>query len=253
MFIDTSILGNIIIVLMRPKFPENIGAAARSAFNMGISHLVVVREEMPDHEAMAKMATHKAVHLVDNMEIHKTLEDALAPFSYVVGTTARRGRQRGSERSPRQVVNDIAEIIPKNKVAFLFGPEDSGLSNDDLKHCQMTSAIPTADFSSLNLAQAVAIHCYEIYLGLIHDHKDIEPSPQYASTFELEGMFSHVEEALLKVDFLHEKNHTYWMNNIRQFLGKIRLSSKDSNIIRGICRQFLWYQRQAREHNKNTG
>ncbi len=63
-FIDTSILGNIGIVLMQPKFPENIGAAARSAFNMGISRIIVVRDEVPDHDAMAKMATHKAVQPV---------------------------------------------------------------------------------------------------------------------------------------------------------------------------------------------
>lgn len=253
MFIDTPILNNIGIVLMQPKFPENVGAAARSAFNMGISSLSIVSDTRPNNEAMAKMATHKAAHLLDTMEIHANLEDALAPFSYVVGTTARRGRQRGLEQSPRQVVCEIAEIVPNNKVAFLFGPENCGLTNDELKYCQMTSAIPTADFSSLNLAQAVAIHCYEIYHGLIHDHKDIEPSPQYATSFELEGMYHHVEKALLKIHFLQEKNHSYWMNNIRQFLGKIRLSSKDSNIIRGICRQFLWYQGQVKEQNNNTG
>jgi tRNA/rRNA methyltransferase len=253
MSIDTSILGNIGIVLMQPKFPENIGAAARSAFNMGISRLTIVRDELPDRESMTKMATHKARHLIDNMEIHMNLEDALADFNYVIGTTARRGRQRGKNHNPRQVISKIADIVPNNKVAFLFGPEDSGLTNEELKYCHMTSSIPTADFSSLNLAQAVAIHCYEIYHGLIHDHKDTEPSPQYASTFELEGMYSHVEKALIQVNFLQEKNHTYWMNNIRQFLGKIRLSSKDSNIIRGICRQFIWYQGHTKEHNNNTG
>ncbi len=151
------------------------------------------------------------------------------------------------------MISKIADIIPNNKVAFLFGPEDSGLTNEELKYCHMTSSIPTADFSSLNLAQAVAILCYELHYGLIYDRKDVFPSPKYASTFELEGMYNHVEEALLKIDFLHEKNHTFWMNNIRQFLGKIRLSSKDSNIIRGICRQFLWYQGQVKEHNNNTG
>ncbi len=253
MFIDTSILNNVGIVLMQPKFPENIGAAARSAFNMGISRLIIVRDDMPEREIMAKMATHKAAHIIDNLEIYKNLGDALAPFSYVIGTTARRGRQRGSEQSPRQIVRNITEIIPNNKVAFLFGPENRGLTNDDLKYCQMTSAIPTADFTSLNLAQAVAIHCYEIYHGLIHDHKDTEPAPQYATNFELEGMYSHVEDALLQINFLEEKNHTYWMNNIRQFLGKIRLSSKDSNIIRGVCRQFLWHQGHNKEHNNNTG
>jgi tRNA/rRNA methyltransferase len=242
MRINTSFLTHIAIVLVHPKFPENIGAAARIAWNMGITRLIVVSETMPDYEAMTRMATHKAVHLIDRMEIHSRLQDALAPFTIVIGTTARRGRQRILEKTPRDIVAEILPQIASNQIAILFGPENCGLSNDELKYCQMTSAIPTADFSSLNLAQAVAIHCYELYYGIIHARKNMQPVPQYASSFELEGMYSHIEDALLKINFLHEKSHTYWMNNIRQFLGRIRLSSKDTSIIRGICRQFLWYQ-----------
>lgn len=251
MHTDSSILNNIAIVLVQPKFAENIGAAARSAYNMGLSRLILVRNEMPNYEDMAKMATHNAVHLIDSMEIHSNIADALAPFSYIVGTTARRGRQRGSERSPRQIIGNMLNIIPNNQAAFIFGPENCGLTNDELKFCHATSVIPTADFSSLNLAQAVGIHCYELYHGLVHERKDIDPSPQIASSFELEGMYNHVEQALVKITFLEEKNHNYWMNNIRRFLGRLQLSSKESNIIRGICRRFLWYQGQSENnHNK---
>ncbi len=244
---DTSILDNVAIVLVHPKFPENIGAAARSAFNMGLSRLILVADEEPEHQAMAKMATHKAVHVIDNMEIHQNLEEALAPFAYIVGTTARRGRQRGSERSPRQIIPELSDFLPNNQAAFMFGPENTGLSNDELKYCHAVSAIPTADFSSLNLAQAVAIHCYELYYGLIHQKKDLAPVPQCATSFELEGMYRHVEAALTEISFLEKKNHTYWMNNIRKFLGKMQLSSKESNIIRGICRQFMRYQEHYEE------
>lgn len=250
MSIDTSILDNVAIVLVHPKFPENIGAAARSAFNMGFSRLILISDKEPDRQAMAKMATHKAVHVIDNMEIHQSLEKALAPFAYIVGTTARRGRQRGSERSPRQIIPELAEFLPNNQAAFMFGPEDTGLTNDELKYCQTVSAIPTADFSSLNLAQAVAIHCYELYQCLIHEKKDLDPVAQCATSFELEGMYRHVEEALVEISFLEEKNHAYWMNNIRKFLGRMQLSSKESNIIRGICRQFIRYQEHHEErHN----
>ena len=133
-------------------------------------------------------------------------------------------------------------LLQKNKIAFLFGPEDRGLTNDDLKYCHYTSSIPPADFSSLNLAQAVAIHCYELYYAIVEETRDAAAAPEYASTFQLEGMYEHVEEALLKIDFLNEKSHNYWMRNIRQFLGRIRLTKKDANIVRGICRQFLWFQ-----------
>jgi tRNA/rRNA methyltransferase len=92
-------LDNITIVLMAPKYPENIGAAARCALNMGISRLAVVSVTAPDREKMLKMATHKAAHLIDNLNCFTNLAEALAPFSHVVGTTARQGRKRRIENS----------------------------------------------------------------------------------------------------------------------------------------------------------
>lgn len=239
---DTALLSHVAIVLVRPKFPENIGSAARAAFNMGIGRLILVRDSLPEREPMAKMATHKAAHLLDNMELHATLEEALRPFSVIAGTTARLGKKRTLERTPREVVAAVIPDLPNNQLAIMFGPEDTGLTNEELKFCQYISSIPTADFSSLNLAQAIAIHCYELYYQIVHAPKAFEPKPHIASSFELEGMYQHVEQALLRIDFLEEKSHTYWMNIVRQFLGRIRLTSKEAKIIRGICRQFLWYQ-----------
>ena len=244
MIVPSHLLDNVSVVLKKPKYPGNIGAAARSCYNMGISRLIIVRDEYPDGGEMAKMATHKAAHLLDTMEMHGSLEEALAPFAFVVGTTARLGRKRTVERPPREIIADILPLLENNRIALLFGPEDRGLSNDDLKYCQYTSCIPTAEFASLNLAQAVAIHCYELYYAVVEKTREKAAAPNYASTFELEGMYQHIENALLKIDFLHEKSHNYWMRNIRQFLGRVRLTAKDANIVRGICRQFLWHQDQ---------
>jgi tRNA/rRNA methyltransferase len=242
MTVSRSLLDNAAVVLKAPKYPGNIGAAARSCYNMGISKLIVVGENYPDYEPMAQMATHNATHLLETMEFHAELSKALEPFAFVVGTTARLGRKRTAEQTPRDAIEQVLPLLHKNKIAFLFGPEDRGLTNDDLKYCHYTSSIPTADFSSLNLAQAVAIHCYELYYAIVEETRDAAAAPEYASTFQLEGMYEHVEEALLKIDFLNEKSHNYWMRNIRQFLGRIRLTKKDANIVRGICRQFLWFQ-----------
>jgi len=242
-----TMLANLAVVLKQPKYAENIGATARMCFNMGISELILVRDEAPTYEDMAKMATHKAVHLIDTMQRHTNLEEALAPFSFVVGTTARLGRKRTMERPPRDIIEEIIPLLAHNKIAFLFGPEDRGLTNDDLKFCQYTSCIPTAEFASLNLAQAVAIHCYELYYAIVEMSREEAAEPEYASTFQLEGMYRHVQEALLRIDFLDKKSQHYWMRNIRQFLGRVRLSSKEANIIRGICRQFLWHQENHRD------
>jgi tRNA/rRNA methyltransferase len=237
-------LDNIAIVLMEPKYPENIGAAARCAFNMGISRLIVVGNEAPDNEKMLKMATHKAAHLIDALQRYTDLAVALAPFSHVVGTTARQGRKRHVENSPRFVLDTILPLLENNRVALLFGPENRGLTNENLKHCQTTVTIPTADFSSLNLAQAVAILCYEIYWGIMYSGKDVQPRPKLATSHELEGMYEHVEELLNRIGFLRTNDSSYWIRNIRKFLGRIGLRSKEARIIRGFCRQFLWYDGQ---------
>ena len=243
----SDLLSHLAIVLVHPKFAENVGAAARVAYNMGIERLIVVRDQSPDYEAMAKMATHKAAHLLETMPVYSSLAEAIASFPLVVGTTARHGRQRVLERSPRQIVHAVLDDLPENDVAILFGPEDTGLTNEDLKYCQLLSTIPTAGFSSLNLAQAVAIHCYEFFYALAYEPRAIASKPRLADSHELEGMYAHVEEALVRIDFLQENNHAYWMNNIRQFFSRMRLGKKDAKIIRGICRQFIWYQENRRQ------
>lgn len=241
-----TLLDNAAIVLLAPKYPENIGAAARVAMNMGISRLVVVRDEEPDQEKMLKMATHVAAQIIETMELHPSLEQALAPFSWVVGTTARCGRKRRIENTPRKMADTLLPLLPKNRIALLFGPEHRGLTNDDLKYCQLTVTIPTADFSSLNLAQAVAILCYELYCATLAGGH-VRPAPKLAATHELEGMYLHMEQLLNTIGFLKTEDSTYWMRNIRRFLGRIGLRAKEARMIRGFCRQFLWHEGRRQE------
>ena len=241
-------LDNLAIVLMAPKYPENIGAAARCAVNMGISRLIIVRKEAPDKEKMLKMATHKAAHLIQHLVHFDNLQDALTPFSHVVGTTARHGRKRFVENSPRHMPDTILPLLEHNQVALLFGPEHRGLTNDDLKYCQTIVTIQTANFSSLNLAQAVAILCYELYWGIMYSGKINQSGPKLANSYELEGMYEQVENLLDRIGFLNTNDPTYWMRNIRHFLGRVGLRPKEARIIRGFCRQFLWHEEN---HKKN--
>ncbi|MEJ2691233.1 MAG: RNA methyltransferase [Deltaproteobacteria bacterium] len=240
-------LDNLAIVLCRPKFPENIGAAARVAHNMGISRLHVVCNQTLDGEKIRRMATHNAAALIDNMQVHRRLGDSLAPFARVIGTTTRHGRQRRLVRNPREMAQLLVPQLTANKVALLFGPEDKGLSNDDLKYCQMTVTIPTAGFSSLNLAQAVAILCYELHFGLLESLAcgPLHPEPKLAETREIEGMYQHLEKTLCRIGFLQPDKHDYWMRNIRQFLGRLELRAKEVRLIRGLCRQFLWHEEKG--------
>lgn len=229
------------IILVHPKFPENIGATARIAFNFGISRLIVVSPEPYDQERMLKMATHKAAHLIRDMQYCTSTAEAAAPFHFIVGTTARQGKKRLEDQSPREVMAQLIPLMPGNRIALMFGQESTGLSNEDLDFCQFASTIPTASFASLNLAQAVAIHVYELYTALHPNPFAALPKSEFANSYDLEGMYEHIEEALSTITFLRDTNHSYWMRNVRQFLGRVRLKKKEASMIRGICRKLLWY------------
>jgi tRNA/rRNA methyltransferase len=136
---------------------------------------------------------------------------------------------------------EIAPLAGNNRIALMFGPENTGLTNSELDLCQFTSTIPTADFSSINLAQAVAIHCYELAMAITAASTRPLPDSDFANSFELEGMYDHIEQTLATITFLDEQNTTFWMRNIRQFLSRLRLKKKEASMIRGLCRKFLWH------------
>ncbi len=233
------------IILVGPRYPENIGATARIAYNFGLSGLTIVSDKEFDRERMAKMATHKAAHLIENMRTVKTTREAAEPFNLIIGTTARLGRQRQRVDNPRIIMDKAARLYVQDKIqiGLMFGPENSGLTNDDLDLCQLLSTIPTADFSSLNLAQAVAIHCYELYMAIPKTEQPLSSNIEYANSFDLEGMYDHIQEALTEITFIEGENKTYWMKSIRNFLGRVRLSKKEATIIRGVCRKFIWHNK----------
>jgi tRNA/rRNA methyltransferase len=230
---------NMAIVLHEPHYPENIGAAARAAKNMGISRILLVNPIECDMERVLKMATHNAEDVVTRMEIYDRLEDALAPFGYVVGTTARIGSHRQGLKHPRQVADELIEISQKNRVAVLFGTESCGLANEHLRYCDALVNIPTADFSSINLAQSVMIMVYEIFCAA-SERK--EPSiPRLATHRELEAMYTHLKDVLTRINFINPENPDYWMASIRRFFSRMHLRAVDIRLIRGICRQIDWY------------
>jgi tRNA/rRNA methyltransferase len=244
-------LENVAFVLYCPHFPENIGAAARAIKNMGIRRLLVVRPFDCDLTRILKMATHNAEDIVLDMEVHDDLADALAPFSHVVGTTARTGSHRQTLKSPARLAEELIPITQNNQVAILFGPESSGLSGLELKYCQSLVTIPTADFTSLNLAQAVMIIAYEIFLAAAEAPKSFVP--RLANTHELEGMYAHLHETLARISFINPENPEYWMMSVRRFFGRIGLRAREVRMIRGICRQIVWYgNRHARQEQGET-
>jgi tRNA/rRNA methyltransferase len=242
----TPYLEQVAIVLYRPRIPENIGAAARAACNMGISRISVVSPQNPDHDRIFKMATHSAAHLIESMQVYADLAKALEAFHYVVGTTARTGGHRKEIKTPREMAEMLIPISAQNQVALLFGPEDRGLTNAQLRYCHALVTIPTSGFSSLNLAQAVMILCYELLLVACPQPME-RFVPRLANRRELDEMYAHLEETLLKINFIHPGNRESGMQNVRRFLSRVGLRTRDVKVIRGICRQIDWYTQRRLE------
>jgi tRNA/rRNA methyltransferase len=201
-----------------------------------LESLFVVVHEYPDMEEMKKRATHVASDIVENMRYFYRLDEALSGFNYIVGTTSRLGSARGPVIQPREMAKQIADISQNNRVAILFGPEDAGLNNDELKYCHLLVTIPTSDeLKSINLSHAVMILCYEIFTARTPSPNRF--TPKLATSFELEGMYDHLKEMLVKINYINPENPDYWMTNIRRFLSRTKLFSKEAQIIRGICRK----------------
>jgi len=233
------ILENISIILHMPRYPENIGAAARAMRNMGLNRLVVVKPENYDVEKILKMATHVASDVVNSIEIFDSLEEAVSTLNYLIGCTARLGKQRQVIRNPSAVAEEMIQISKNNRVGVVFGPEDRGLANEDTRLCDALVNIPTAGFSSLNLAQAVMVMCYEMFIA--GQKKPVQFNPRLANRHELEGMYEQIKDILVKISFINSGNPDYWLNNFRKFFSRMGLLAKEVSIIRGLCRQINWY------------
>ena len=232
-------LDHVTVVLQKPRYPENIGSAARAMCNMGIGQLRVVAPENFDLAKIQALATHAAADVVDRIERFEDLGTALAPFQYVVGTTARTGGQRRVIDSPARLARELIAISRENQVALVFGPEDRGLTNEDTRLCHSLVTIPTADFSSLNLAQAVMVLCYELARAGRPEGGGF--SPRMATRHELDGMFDQLREILVRISFINAENPDYWLNNLRRFFTRLQLRAGEVAIIRGLCRQVDWY------------
>lgn len=230
------------IVLYKPKYAGNVGSVARAAKNMGINKIIVVGTTGLDRETMEQRATHLAADVLDQIVYADSIEAALGNFNYVVGTTARLGKARGPFVSPRAAAQKIADLSQKNKIALLFGPEDTGLANEQLRLCQSVVTIPTSrEFTSLNLSQAVLILCYEIFISSQSEARQEEAEPKRALSSETEGMYRQIKELLGRIGFLNPENPEYWMLDLRRFFSRAGLMSREVKIIRGICRQLDWY------------
>jgi len=269
-------LQNITIVLVRPQFAGNIGSVCRAMKNMGLDKLILVAPEQDPLSPEGKMMATSAKDLLQKAKVFPSLEEALLGFRWIAGTSARKGRNRGPFISPREICPEIISHARSIPVAILFGPEDRGLTNKELAPCQALISMPThPNLSSLNLAQAVLLLSYELYLTTlaemwnadcrlrnfevaesenaecgIRNEKRVSRDeacsssgllPPLAEFQKVEKMYAHLEALLLRIGFLDPKNPKRIMHTLRRIFGRAKLCDRDVAVLRGIFRQLEWY------------
>ncbi len=240
-------LENICIILVGTKHPGNIGSAARAMFNMGLDQLILASPQCVINDESYRLAK-AGKGVLDSAQICKDLKSALRNIRLLVGTTGKSGGYRAPAYSLRSRVPRILDQAAQQKIGILFGPEDTGLVDDDLRLCQMLIRIPTRyKANSINLSQAVMIVCYELWMGSLG--REPERTPKLASLEQIEAMYVQLEEALLKIGFLQDQNARHMMLRLRQLFGRAGLKVSDVGILRGIARQLGWFAGKQRHRD----
>ena len=232
-------VANLRIVLVRPQYSGNIGGVARAMGNFGVHDLALVNPA-PVHRQQAEMMAVHAREILDAMRIHTSLRTAIADCGLVIGTTRRPGLYRQHVVSLRRSAPAVVAATRANRVALVFGPEDSGLSNEDLRCCHQLLTIPTdSTYASLNVAQAVLLCCSEIFLAAQNGGENSASPLAVAERQEL--MYEKLKNALLKIGFLHKDNPEHIMLALRRIFGRAGLEERDVRILLGMARQIEWY------------
>lgn len=233
-------LTNIRVVLARPIYGGNLGAVCRAMKNMGLADLALVQPApgLDFHEAH-KYALH-AEDVLDARRQFDSVREAVADCAVVAATSGQKGLYRSHAKSPREIAPRLLEAAQQHKVALLFGPENHGLSNDEMQVATHIVTIPSSpDYSSLNLAQAVMICCYELWVesGRFKPPREFHPE---APVVMRERMFDLWRQMLLDVKFCDEVKIEHMMMGFRRIFGRGYLSEADVNILMGLARQAQW-------------
>ncbi|GHV51080.1 rRNA methyltransferase [Deltaproteobacteria bacterium] len=242
----------ITVILVRPRFPENIGMAARACANMGVSDLILIKPERWDYDKALPLATGRGREVLDHLRVLPSLRSALGPQVFAFGTSARTGGHRQAVLSPREAAQKITAHCRKeenltavNPVALVFGPEDKGLENEDIMLCSDIVTIPTEPgASSLNLAQAVLLFLYECFTASLGHayHKENAPHDKSASRAatleEAELLFSTMQETLQQIRFLPDNNPEWFMQSLKRFFRRSSLRRHEFDLFMGIFRRI---------------
>jgi TrmH family RNA methyltransferase len=228
-------------ILFEPTHPGNIGAAARAIKTMGFDKLCLINPiEHPHPEARARSAG--ALDVLLGAEVFDNLQDAIKGCGLIIGTTARTRRISVPIENIRETAASIFAEAKQKPVAVIFGPEKSGLINEQVDCCNQLVNIPSIGaYKSLNLAMAVQIVAYELRVASEALPAEIK-ARNLASNEDIELFYNHLNQVLLETGFLDPKNPKQLMRRLRALFNRAQMDENEINIMRGILASYKTQQ-----------
>jgi len=224
-------------ILFEPSHPGNIGAAARAIKTMGFARLCLISPiKHPHPEARARSAG--ALDVLLDAEVFDNLQDAIKDCGLIIGTTSRTRRISVPITNIREAAPSIISEAKEKEVAIIFGPEKSGLINQQIDCCNQLVNIPSiGSYKSLNLAMAVQILAYELRVACQALPSAIR-ARNLASNAEIELFYMHLNQVLLETGFLNPKNPKQLMRRLRALFNRAQMDENEINIMRGILASY---------------
>ena len=223
------------IVLVDTSHPGNIGAVARAMKNMNLHQLHLVRpREFPHAEANARASG--ADDVLNAAIVHQELNQAIGDCALVIGTSARPRHIAFEALEPRACAElAVSTAAAGNPVALLFGAERTGLTNEELKRCAQLVTVPTSDvYASLNVAMAVQILAYELFLAARGERKPIEREEPLVTEQDMDRFYVHLEQVLSHTNFRDHSGGGHLMARVRRIFNRTQLDQNEMRILRGI-------------------
>jgi tRNA/rRNA methyltransferase len=238
---DISVFSRLRIVLVETSRAGNLGSVARAMKTMGFSDLVLVNPKAGKLDEEAVAFASGALDVLENARVVGSMAEALEGCNFAAAVSARLREFSPPVWTPRAFAGHIA-AQDSLRPALVFGNERFGLPNEVVEKCNVLVNIPAnPDYSSLNLAQAAQVLAYECRVAA---NLDASPTPvgfvgAAASVTEVEGMFTHLEEALVSIGFLNADNPKKLMPRLKRLFARTQLETEEVNILRGIARQIM--------------
>jgi tRNA (cytidine32/uridine32-2'-O)-methyltransferase len=241
-------LNNIRIILVNTSHPGNIGSAARAMKTMGLSSLYLVSPQQFPHQKANELAA-GALDVVQNAIVVETLDEAIADCSFIVGTSVRSRTIPWPMLMPREFAEKAREEAATQKIAILFGREQSGLTNEELHRCHFHVQIPSSpEYGSLNLAAAVQVIAYELRVASLAETSiAMDWDYDWATAAQMESFYEHLERVMIEVDFLNPEVPRQLMTRLRRLFSRARLDVMEMNILRGLLASVEKFKKECND------